>query len=278
MLKSALIPLDGSESSKQSVEQALRFHRYDNFDLFGLGVIDQPGITRPSMSALGADAYRDDRDKALLQDAEQRVNGFLEQFKTQCQDAEISHQTHIAYGDPCQAIFDEAEHHDLIFLGRKTNFYFETENQEGKTFRRLAEDSPRPIIAVSDTMPEAKETVLVGYDGSNQAARALQIFAALFLRRLPDVAIVTVHKNREEAEIINRRGCEFLEKHGAKITPYVVESSARPWEVISAQVEVIQPLLLVLGAYGKSGIREYFFGSTTKALLEHCPRPLFLYH
>jgi nucleotide-binding universal stress UspA family protein len=36
--------------------------------------------------------------------------------------------------------------------------------------------------------------------------------------------------------------------------------------------------LIVMGAYGKRGWREFLLGSTTDRLLAHASRPLFIHH
>jgi nucleotide-binding universal stress UspA family protein len=69
---------------------------------------------------------------------------------------------------------------------------------------------------------------------------------------------------------------DFLDLHGIKATPVPIPSTMSADKVIIAQVEEIQPRLLVMGAYGQSIWREFVFGSTTTRLLEASPVPLLL--
>jgi nucleotide-binding universal stress UspA family protein len=43
-------------------------------------------------------------------------------------------------------------------------------------------------------------------------------------------------------------------------------------------VHQVQASLLVMGAYGRSTLREFFAGSMTRTMLRESPVPLFLYH
>jgi nucleotide-binding universal stress UspA family protein len=51
-----------------------------------------------------------------------------------------------------------------------------------------------------------------------------------------------------------------------------------PAQVILEQVQQAHASLLVMGAYGQPALREFFFGSVTRTMLEASPVPLFLYH
>ncbi|MFC1601754.1 universal stress protein [Candidatus Sumerlaeota bacterium] len=278
MIRSALIPLDGSPSSERAVELAVKLTRFEKIKLYGLGIIDEPGITRPAGAAPGGSAFKEERDEALLEDAQARVDQFLARFKSQCEEEDVPHETRIVAENPYQAVVDQAELHDLIIIGRQTNFFFETEEQTGKTFRQLVHDSPRPVLATAETLPELTDDVLICYDGSNQAARALQMFTALFVHHAPNIHIITVAETKRRAEDICRRAAIFLEEHGACVCSHPLELDGKPWGAILGQVEVLKPRMLVLGAYGKSGLRKYFFGSTTAEMIEECAHPLFIYH
>ena len=71
----------------------------------------------------------------------------------------------------------EAQCYDLILLGRKTFFRFETQTNPDETLHELIKLSPRPVVAVPD-VSHCGEAVVVAYDGSLQAARCYRRFAA----------------------------------------------------------------------------------------------------
>jgi nucleotide-binding universal stress UspA family protein len=48
--------------------------------------------------------------------------------------------------------------------------------------------------------------------------------------------------------------------------------------VILEQEQQLKASLLVMGAYGRSTLREFFGGSVTRTMLRESPVPLFFYH
>ena len=280
MFRSVLIPLDGSRSSDAAVRQSIEFSRRLPFRLSGLGVIDEPGITKPQISGIGGDSFKDDRDQALLDDAGRRVHDFLDAFRQTCDSHQVEHEVRVMRGDPYKEVINEAERHDMIVIGRGTNLYFETRESPGRTVHRLTQDSPRPVVAMTDETTELTDDnhALICYDGSNAAARSLHMFALMALPFVSKVNIVTVSKHREQAERICARGEQFLADRDIDVSAYPVESTAQPFEVISAQIEMIRPSIIVMGAYGHAGLKEIFFGSTTRKFLDECRQPIFVYH
>ena len=51
-----------------------------------------------------------------------------------------------------------------------------------------------------------------------------------------------------------------------------------PARVLLELTRIAAPGLLVMGAYGQPGIREFFLGSMTRTLLEKGTVPMFLFH
>ena len=120
--------------------------------------------------------------------------------------------------------------------------------------------------------------MVVAYDGSLQAARALAAFQATGLAESRDVHIVSVDASAGTAAQNAERAKTFLEHHGVKAVSHVCESSNPPATVILEQIGRLNAGLLVMGAYGQPLLREFFVGSVTRTLLRESPVPLLLFH
>jgi nucleotide-binding universal stress UspA family protein len=278
MISSAIVALDGSDASIVAQNVALSLARTHGIFLTGLGVVDQPDITAPSPTPMGAGHSRQERDQALLAKAQQWVQDFLSKFREQCEKDEIPHQTLELTGHPWTQIETEAQQHDLIIMGRNTNFQFATQNERGETFSRIISDIPRPVLATPDA-PSEGDGYLVAYDGSLQAARSLQLFKLLKLdQSRKSVTVLTIKSNEEEAARICNRACNYLgyDKNRVKALPIV--SSEKPSNIVLNEIEAIKPRALVMGAYSDSGVKRLFLGSTTARLIKKSPVPIFIYH
>mgnify|MGYP001003821450 FL=1 len=111
--------------------------------------------------------------------------------------------------------------------------------------------------------------VLVAYDGSNHAARALLVAAELAGRPGVSCTLLTVAQSEETGEEILVPAEAFLLHHNIVPRRQVIVSS-KPSEVICGLAASEGVDLLVMGAYGHSPIREVLFGSTTERVLSHC--------
>jgi len=175
MMKSALIALDGSKSSEVATELGIRFAQRHGIKLCGIGVLDVPTITAPEASGAWGAGFKEETDRAVLRQAELRVRQFLDRFGSRCAAAGVDHTCIQLEGSPAGQIQRESLLHDVIVVGKDTNFHFATSDQTGETVKRLLRDNPRPVIVMPDELPQG-ENVMLAYDGSLQSSRALHMF------------------------------------------------------------------------------------------------------
>jgi len=277
MMKSILVGLDGSPYSERAVEFGIRWARKFDALLVGLGIIDEPTIRMPEAMPIGASYFKASRDEAKLADARRRVDQFLERFSIRCAEAGVSSKVLEDVGHPAQQIVTESQRFDVILLGRQTYFQFETQEGVDNTIKEVLKSSPRPVVTVPAVLKPG-QCVLAAYDGSLQASRSLQLFQALEAHEGMDVHVLSVADNHVEAARHADRAAEFLRFHDVKAHTHAVASGQPPAKVILEYVHKLSPGLLVMGAYGKSTWREFFFGTVTKVILKDNPVPVFLYH
>ncbi|MGE5190976.1 MAG: universal stress protein [Deltaproteobacteria bacterium] len=277
MLKSILIGLDGSPFSPAVIELGIGLARQFGALLAGLAVVDEPAICGPESVPLGATAFKKHRDELRLAEARKTVAETLRDFGVRCGDAGVSSRSIEAVGVPSEQILLEAQRCDLVLLGQRTYFHFETQDEPDDTLHSVVKNSPRPVIAVPEK-PHRATSVVVAYDGSLQAARTLQAFQCLGMGRSGAVHLVCVHDDQEEAARRAERAVEYLRLHEIAAHPQVVATSAPPARVILEKARAFDAGLLVMGAYGQPTLREFFFGSVTRTVLHECNVPVFLYH
>ena len=277
MLRSVLVGVDGSGYSTAAVELGIQWAQRSGAVLVGLGIIDAPTISKPEPVPIGGSAYKAHHDASLLTDASHKVGQFLEHCAQRCAEASVACQILQDVGLPAEQILLEAQRYDLILLGQHTFFHFETQQQPDYTLQVVLKQSPRPVVAVPATLPEGR-VVVVAYDGSLHAARALQMLQVLGLEGSQEVHVVCVDPAQEHADRCVERAGAFLHSHHIVAQAYARATAAAPAHVLLEHVHQVQASLLVMGAYGRSTLREFFGGSTTRTMLRESPVPLFLYH
>ena len=102
------------------------------------------------------------------------------------------------------------------------------------------------------------------------------MFLLLGIWNAADITLFTVNNDAEEAHALLTNLGDFFEGYG--IQPNLVTRDGHPDIEIKAYIAENDIDLLVMGAYSKRSVREFFMGSVTKHLIEETKIPLFLYH
>lgn len=286
MIRSALLALDNSPASHTALEMAILFcQRYaevhgggmDALHLTGVAVVDVPGIKTPTSVPLGAGAFKKQRDETLLQHAHDNAEEILTRFEERCQTAGIPFTAIRSEGMPYEKIELAARSHDVILIGRDTNFHYETSEIIGATVKKLLTDSARPVIVYPEKLPD-NHRVVVAYDGSVTAAKALHMWTLLEIRSpQTEIHLVSVSGEDEKANARLAEAAKLLEFHGLSAILHPVRKVKSVHDHLSQVVHELAPRMVVLGAYGRGGFKEAFFGSSTNRMLESSGCPLFLY-
>lgn len=153
--------------------------------------------------------------------------------------------------------------------------------------RSVAEDvvfgSGRPTLlfrpGVADLLSHGLSTVVLAWDGSRSAARVMADALPL-LPKAREVRVLTVLNEKPEARSgLGDDVVRHLKAHAVNAVADEVDAEKRPiGEVLETYAERHRSDLLVMGAYGRSRVREFILGGATEYML-HAPKvPLLLSH
>jgi nucleotide-binding universal stress UspA family protein len=276
MAASYLIGLDGSAFADAALSLGLRWAKRTGAKLVGIVAVDEPGITRSEPVGVYGDFYKQDRDTSLLAVARRGAQDALDRFASRCAEAGVPYESRLQTGDPVACLTHEAADHDLTFLGRQTFFRHETQEGCDETLPQIVRGAGRPVVVVPETVP-ADGSVVVAYDASPPSVRALESFAASGLADGLRVTVVSVHDDQAVAERRADDAVRVLRHDGFDARP-VVRVGDRQADSILGEVRESGAGLLVMGAYGRSHVREFLFSSTTARILDECPVPVFVRH
>ncbi|MDX6537450.1 MAG: hypothetical protein QOD37_1791 [Gaiellales bacterium] len=139
-------------------------------------------------------------------------------------------------------------------------------------------------------MPDATDKpILLCYDGSDDAFRAIQFAGTLFAGRTAIVLAVWEHYSvlsgvsrvddelvQEATEALAADGCERARDAGFSATPVAVEAQHGVAEAIIDAADAHDALLVVMGTRGNTGIRSLLLGSVSHGVAHHAHRPLLI--
>ena len=277
MIRSILVALDDTEGAVAARDLAIALARSSGAALSAATVLDWPHV-RDAHEAVppGAAAFKERRDAARAQRAEAEADQAFAACAAAAGDTPF--QRLRLTEAPEAALLGAGVAHDLIVIGRDSTLGLE-ENDGGvaPVIGALLHDGARPLLVVPPgPLPDAGG-VLVGYDGSVPAMRALQLFALLGLGAGLPVKVLSVDSALAQAQRLAEGAAAFLRSHGlaAEAIPVV---GTHPLEALLAEAAAMPARMLVMGAYENSGLRTLFTGSVTEKLLGALPCPIFVAH
>ena len=278
MIKTILVVLDGQSPQHASIDLALQWSTEFDALLVGFGVIDEAAVHPPEAVPVGAGLAKAELDAARLHEQQQAIERCLSAVALRCANEHVAFKPLERMGQPAEEIAIEAQRFDLIVMRRFANDESETTQQNlSKPLSTILHATPRPVVAVSKELPQ-DDAVVVAFDGSLQAARTLQLFAASGLAAKRPIHVVSVDDDHVEAARRGDRALEFLAHHDVHGTLHAKTRTANPSQHIMELASELNAGLLVMGAYGQPRIREFILGSVTRTVLEECSTPIFLYH
>ena len=278
MITRLLLALDDTPASHEARRLAIALAKANQARLGAIAVIDTPWITRPMATGIGGSAYKVQMEMDALRRAHQQSAAALAALRAAAAEAGVACEARQQEGEPAGCIEAEATTSDLLVLGRNATFFGEEpESGVSETVLGLLERNPRPLLLAPER-PLASDSILVAFDGSLPASRSLHMLALLGLAAGRQVRVLSIAEEAGLAVARAQAAAALLRAHGAVAEPAAVTSSADPAELIMGQAQASGAGIVAMGAYGHRGLREIFFGSCTRRLLQECGAALFVHH
>jgi nucleotide-binding universal stress UspA family protein len=276
VLRSILVALDETEASSQAQKLAIEMAKRMDCQITGLAILDRAHITAPTPVGIGGMAYKQHRDQVKLEEAKSILQRLEKAFEQSCEATGAAWQVIEAEGVPHKLIEQESGRHDLLVIGRDTDFHFD-EDPTPDMVQRLLRENPSPLL-VCPEQGSYDGTIVAAYDGSVRSSRALHVLVLLEFARGRPVHVLSVAPDREVAEARARYLTELFAKHGYEATAHGIGSREDPADIVLAETEALGATLIAMGASGHNPLRDLFLGSTTQRVLNSCSCVLFMQH
>jgi nucleotide-binding universal stress UspA family protein len=278
-MKNILVCLEGSPSTAAAVRLAIDIAKPLEAHLVGLAIVDEPDIRAGTPTSIGGSSFKHERDEALVAEARKHAADAMALFERRCREAGVPGRPLEIVGRPVDAILEEMVTRDLTILGRDANFKFEIESQDSHTRDAILHRATTPVLVCPESAPLAVGSkILVAYDGSGAAKRALASFAASGLARGREVHVVTIDDNGAIAWDMANKAVQVLQAADITAKGHNLVSLLSNVEVITKLAKDLQAGMIVMGAFTRSRLRELFSGSVTRSLVETTEIPLYLQH
>jgi nucleotide-binding universal stress UspA family protein len=168
---------------------------------------------------------------------------------------------------------------DLVVVGKT-----EPEEGWGVIERMVTVPTGRPILVVPSTGPflDTGKCVLVAWNGSAQAADAV-VRGMPFLSEADRVVVLTGSEEREKLPSVKFRPLldvvAYLKRHGVEAEVRTTDAAGTgAGKAILDAARDVKADLVVMGAFGRSRLREWVLGGATRTVLDYMDVPVLMAH
>ncbi len=237
-------------------------------------VIDVDQLAPAEPVPMGGGAFKAQRDERILATARQEVTERLQRIEAAVQARGIECHTNVLEGVAPTAIARAVQRCDLLVCGHTRG----GDASERSMMHAILKHCARPTIIVPQVGVSTSATVLIAFDGSAQATRALGSFASSGLATGRTVHVVAFDSGSGEAAAQAETAQEFLRRHEIASEVRIDALSKDVGRQIAEEAQRVSAGLIVMGAFGKGHVRDFFFGSATRSILNLLPVPVLLDH
>lgn len=257
-MRSILVNADRKPGNDARIDTALDLARRFNGHVSVL--LDTPVTRYIAMDPMGGSYVISD----ALEEARKEDDEAAAAIETRMARDDVPFDILRSEDDPVSALANAARLSDLVVVSRS-----------GGLAGELALASGTPVLALCDDKALALpiRRACIAWDGSEQAAAALRASAPL-LDSCQMVKVISVIEKAGGFPATD--ALRYLSRHGIHAEFEEHERRGSTEETLAVAVTQAHAELLVMGAYGKSRMREFLFGGVTAYFLDETQAPALL--
>lgn len=277
-----LVGIDDSNYAQRAIAYGIALAKKSGATLAGICVVDTFGIERHSSGAnIGAFYFAQKLIDEKINESREKLEKLLDEFEENCRRNGVRYEKIMTSGTPAKEIARESELADLLIMGVRTFFHFETIEGPGDTFEKVVSQGRCPLIAVTDEELPLEMDVLIAYDGNLKSNNALKAFAGMndLFHFSPSATLLNVNDDPSEGDKTLEKADRYLSAHGLKTRTKV--RAGRPREMIHRTVKEMgegKKTLLVIGTSASNEVASFFLGNSLKNVVRDGSIPLFIFH
>jgi nucleotide-binding universal stress UspA family protein len=277
MVKTILIPTDGSEYGRTAIDFGVYIAKKLEAQLIGLHVIDIGLMRGPVFSdisgSIGLPPYQEFLP-VIEAGLDGRAETVLKAFRERCEAAGLHPETVKAVGVIDETIIEEGRKTDWILLAQRgENFHLAKGGILGSTAELVVRNSGKPVMVTPKTYQDI-ESMALAYDGSPPAHNALKLAVNLSEKAAWPLTIICITEDQAAADRLHKKTATYLEPFQIDCETIVIRGKENREILKFIQEGSVE--LLVMGAYGHNRLRQLFIGSTTSDVIQKSRIPVLL--
>lgn len=268
--KDILVHVDNGRQAAVRLGVAARLAQADGAHLVGLHVRWRPELPPVVAAQLAPDI-------AALQERfnETAAREARAAFDALAPVAGTSREWRDVAGELADTVILHARYADLTVIGQAAE---EDDNRPLADPLVLAVGRPVLVVPYAGGFDTVGERVLVAWNGSREATRAVHDALPL-LSRARRVQVLVINAGADHGDLPGADLCLHLSRHGVTaVCEHLRADEMEVGEMLLSRAADEGADLLVMGAYGRSRLRELVLGGATRHILRHMTVPVLLSH
>jgi hypothetical protein len=197
-------------------------------------------------------------------------------FREGCINREVRYEIHRDRGVPARDLIAESRFADVLVVDAETSFNKQYEGVPTEFVRDILKKAECPVIIAPEHF-EAIDEIVFTYNGSASSVFAIKQFTYLFPQlHNKKVSIIQANKDGQWKDIHKYQFKEWLKDHYRYLQFEALEGEAES-QLYDYAFEK-ENMLLVMGAYGRTGLSRFFKPSHADLLIKTVTRPIFIAH
>jgi len=256
-LEKLILATDGSRFSEGAIREAINFARKCSSKLYAVTVLE----TNPEYETIGSNVFEKEEAEAMA-----HLESIKDRAAKEGLDCEII--LHEA-PDPSQTIVDEATDRkvDMIVVGRRGRKGL-LKALMGQVAAKVVAQAPCKVLVVPKAAGIEYRNILVAADGSVHSNAA--VTEAIAIAKQCESHIIALSAIRDESErgdatVYTGKVVEMAQKEG--VSAEAVTPIGRSFNAIVETAGGRGVDLIVMGTYGKTGVKKLLMGSSTEKVI-----------
>ncbi|MEZ4332704.1 MAG: universal stress protein [Myxococcota bacterium] len=266
MIETILVATDGSEDGNAAEQTAMGLAARLRARLMAASIVDERCFKAPAGPGLNLPPFPEAEVAAYYR---ARADAVARRFNERARAEGLDASCEILQGPSDDRIVEKVQSADLLVIGRNSAGSREKQSLIGHTADAVLRKTNKPTILVPGGAPLTGPLVL-GFDGSpgSRIAARLAVAIANGLNESVHVFVDSKDKGRAVA-----RFDEVRQLVGGLSVPVRETSSTlgRPDVKIVDTAKEVRASLIVMGAYGRNRITDYFLGSNAASVARTSP-------
>jgi hypothetical protein len=198
-------------------------------------------------------------------------------FKEECSHKGVSPEVYIDQGEPIQEVIFESRFADLLIVDPDISFYDRDEPLPSHFVKEILAKAECPVLLTPEKFDKIEEIIFC-YDGSSSSVFAIKQLTYL-LPEFHDKKVMLLEVNRtseEKFDESHRRMMEWLRSHYHTVYYHALKGDVK--DELFNYFFKRKNLLIVIGAYGRSMLSNFFRKSNADILIRTVDLPIFITH